>query len=552
MSNYATHIYYGGTILTMNPYDETVQAVAIQNDKILGIGDLDTLEVFKGRDTKMVKIEGKTMLPGFYDPHSHVLYYAWFSNAVDLSPTSQRPVDTIEDCIRILKEQINMQKDGWLNGWNCYDLLDSQGNTRFLNREDLDRVSKDLCIVIQHESFHKCAMNCKALEAYGIHSGTPDLTGGTYERYSGTNEPNGILYEACARQALLGPVAESLKITPETVAEATGLYASKGITTANEGVADLDKIPIVLEAERQGILKTRITLTPRLLDETIKFSDFVKEVRDAKEMLSRESREVQITAVKLMYDGSVQLGTAYLQEPYYNDSKNRGYPECSFDELVDRISAIHNEGMACQVHCIGDAAISDILNAIAAVQQKKPMDDIRHILIHALMIHEEQLEQAKQLGVIPALYPTHIYYYGDKHRDVYLGEERAEKISPLNTAWKRGLPFTIHDDAPSFPINPLMNVHCAVNRLTKSGAVLGEGERISPLEALKAVTICGAYQYHEEHITGSIEAGKRADLVILEENPLTCDPAHIKDIVIYQTINGGEVTYQKGDEHNEI
>ena len=543
MSHTATEIYSGGTILTMDGADRQVEAVAVYGDRILAAGTLEEAAAFRGPDTRMIDLSGRTMLPGFYDPHSHVLYYAWFSNAVDLSPTAERPVHTIDDCIGILRSQLDRQKDGWLNGWNCYDLQDEKGVLRFPNRSDLDLVSKDLCIVLQHESFHKCSMNSRALEAYGIQSDTPDPPGGTIERIPGTREPNGVLYEACARQALLGPVAKSLCISPETIAQATAHYASKGITTANEGVADLDKIPAVLEAERLGLLHTRMTLTPRLLDEQIPFADYVAQVCQARDTLRRESQNVQITAVKLMYDGSIQLGTAYLSQPYHCDPTNRGYPECTTETLLERVRTIHASGMTAQIHCIGDAAISDILDAYATVQAELPRLDPRHILIHALMISEDDLRRAKSLGVIPALYPPHIYYYGDQHRDKYLGPERAARISPLGTAQRLGLPFTIHDDAPSFPIDPLLTVHCAVNRLTASEQVLGAEERITPLEALKAITIRGAYQYHEETVTGSIEVGKRADLVILEENPLTCDPTHIKDIRIYQTILGGQTAY---------
>ena len=542
----ATQLYFGGPVLTMDAADRQAQAVAVQGERILAVGSMEEVAPFLSPQTERIPLEGRTLLPGFYDPHSHILYYAWFSNAVDLSPSAARPVQTIADCIGIMRGQLDRQREGWLNGWNCYDLRDETGALRFPNRRDLDRISTDLCIVLQHESFHKCAMNSKALAAYGIGPSTPDPEGGSYGRFPGTDEPDGILYESCARTALLGPVARSLCITPETVSQAAALYASKGITTANEGVADLDKIPTVLEAERQGILGVRVTLTPRLLDEGVDFETFVDQVRLARDALRRESRQVQITAVKLMYDGSIQLGTAYLRQPYACDPANRGYPECPPEVLRERVRAIHRQGMAAQIHCIGDAAVSDILDAYSAVQAELPRLDPRHILIHALMITREDLARAKALGVIPALYPPHIYYYGDRHRDCYLGPQRAAQISPLGTAQRLGLPFTIHDDAPSFPIDPLLTIHCAVNRQTASGQILGPEECISPLEALKAMTIRGAYQYHEETVTGSIEVGKRADLVILEENPLTCDPAHIKDIRVSQTILGGKTVYRRG------
>ena len=159
------------------------------------------------------------------------------------------------------------------------------------------------------------------------------------------------------------------------------------------------------------------------------------------------------------------------------------------------------------------------------------------------MPREDQLDEIQRLGITPSFFIGHVYYWGDRHRDIFLGEERARRISPLASAVKRGIRFTLHDDTPVTPVNPLMLVWGAVNRLTRQGKLLGPEQRIDVTQALRAVTIDAAYQNFEEERKGSIEAGKLADFVILEENPLTAAPVHTKDIRIVATVVGGKQVY---------
>lgn len=215
----------------------------------------------------------------------------------------------------------------------------------------------------------------------------------------------------------------------------------------------------------------------------------------------------------------------------------------SREELTKAVTAVHSAGRQVVIHANGDAAIDDVLYAIGEAQSQYPRPDARHRIEHAQSVREDQLDRIKELGITPSFFNDHVYYYGDDHRDVYLGEDRARRISPLRSAVDRGIRFTLHNDTPITPANPLHLVHVAVNRLTASGRELGPEYRITPHQALRAITIDAAWQAFEEQDKGSIEVGKLADLVILSDNPLIIDASKLEDITIVQTIIGGNVVF---------
>jgi predicted amidohydrolase YtcJ len=256
---------------------------------------------------------------------------------------------------------------------------------------------------------------------------------------------------------------------------------------------------------------------------------------------------VRVGAVKLIADGSIQGYTGYLSEPYFvppgDDPDYRGYPRIPRDELIERVKRYHAAGLQIAVHGNGDASIDDILDAFEIAQREHPRVDSRHIVIHAQMARDDQLDRMKDLGVIPSFFSLHTYYWGDRHRDLFMGPERAARMSPAGSAVRKGLRFTIHADNPVVPMEPLRIVWSAVNRLSSSGARIGDAERIGVMEALRAVTIDAAYQHFEEEIKGSIEPGKLADLVILSESPFD-QPERIDEIRVLETIVGGETVFR--------
>jgi hypothetical protein len=196
------------------------------------------------------------------------------------------------------------------------------------------------------------------------------------------------------------------------------------------------------------------------------------------------------------------------------------------------------------VHGNGDAAIDDILDAFEAAQAAHPRDDARPIVIHAQMARDDQLDRMRALGAIPSFFSLHTFYWGDRHRDLFMGPERAARMSPARSAADRGLRFTIHADAPVVPMEPLRLVWSAVQRRSRSGATIGAAERIDVMRALRAVTIDAAYQHYAEGLLGSLEVGKLADLVILDRSPLD-DPERIDAIQVVETVLGGRSAYHR-------
>src|SRR6185369_13072444 len=291
----------------------------------------------------------------------------------------------------------------------------------------------------------------------------------------------------------------------------------KGVTTTVIAGGAGNVVPDLIEAHQKGWLHLRAlamltggTGEPPSLGQSATLSPIPEQVR--------------VSGVKMLQDGSLQGLTGYLSTPYFKQPEGKadytGYALRSRDALVERVRRYHRAGYQIAIHGNGDAAIGDILFAFHEAQRDFPRPDARHRIEHCQTARPDQLDLMKELGVTPSFFVAHVFYWGDRHRDIFLGEERAARISPLASARDRQVRFTIHNDTPVTPVDPLHLVWCAVNRLTKAGTVLGPDERIGVYDALRAVTCDSAWQNFEEKTKGTIEPGKFADFVLLAENPL--------------------------------
>ncbi|HEM45919.1 MAG TPA: amidohydrolase, partial [Alphaproteobacteria bacterium] len=322
---------------------------------------------------------------------------------------------------------------------------------------------------------------------------------------------------------------------------ASELYLQNGVTTAQSGATDAKLLRAFDWAAWLGLVPLRVIVWP--LPEA---ADAI----DAGELTAPQwdPLRLRVGAVKIIADGSIQGYTGYLREPYHvppgDDPAYRGYPRIGREELIRLVGRLHAAGWQVAVHGNGDASIDDVLDAFEAAQAAHPRPDARHVVIHAQTARPDQLDRMARLGVIPSFFSLHTFYWGDRHREIFLGPERAARISPAASAHAAVVRFTIHADAPVVPMEPLRLVGSAVNRRTRSGEVLGSAERIAPMQALRAVTIDAAWQHFEEDVKGSIEVGKLADLVILSRSPLD-DPEHIDEIEVVETIIGGKTVYRR-------
>ncbi len=532
-------VYVGGPVVTLDAEGTVAEALGIEGDEIARVGSAADVRAWAGEGARIVDLGGRTLLPGFIDAHGHFPGEGIWSTVVDLRSPPMAEVDDLQDLVLLLGERADATPEGeWVVGMGYDDTLIVE--SRHPTRHDLDRASTTRPVVAIHVSGHLAVVNSLALRELGIGADTPDPEGGVIQR-GPDGAPNGVLEE----EAMHG--VEALVLEPEPrealaiLKEATERYLAAGVTTAQNGHAPKLQIRALGWLARLRQLDIRVVAWPdqETADEILagEFS-----------FRSPDEDRVRLGAVKLVADGSIQGYTGYLSEPYAvppgDDPEYRGYPRIPREALLQMVERYHAAGMQVAVHGNGDASIDDILDAFEAALARHPRADARPVVIHAQMAREDQLDRMASLDVIPSFFSLHTYYWGDRHRRLFMGEERAARMSPAASALARGVRFTIHCDAPVVPMEPLRLVHAAVNRTTRSGFVVGEAERISVEQALRAVTIDAAFQHFEETRKGSIEAGKLADLVILSENPLEAAPETIADIRVLETLVGGKTVFR--------
>ena len=572
-------IYYGGDIVTMvGDEPQYAEAVVQRDGKIVFVGGRpEAFERF-GDSADEVDLGGRTLLPGFIDAHSHVVQQTLKFAVVNLDPDPIGDVRTIGDIQRKLRQRIEETAPApgaWVFGWGYDDTgIEEQ---RHPTRDDLDAVSKDHPIVLMHISSHLMTSNSRALEAAAITADTPDPAGGKIRREPGSNEPNGVLEET-AMAAMLGALPSP---SPERALEllTIGLsrYAEAGITTAQEGGALPPMLRLLERGAEAGVLPIDVVSYPvyAMVDEAL-----LADISGSWRQFGR----YRMGGIKLVLDGSIQGYTAYLSEPYHVQPEGgedmeadrcssdagvqmvlggdspplaiedhseptvgdgyRGYASMTLDDVVKYVRMADEAGIPILAHANGDAATDVLLEAVERVRGDEPRPDLRSVIIHAQTIREDQLDAASAHGLVPSFFPIHVEFWGDRHRDIFLGPVRAARIDPARSAVDRGMKMTLHHDAPVAGIDVLNVMSAAVSRRTSSGKLLGPEQAITPYEALRAVTVDAAWQYFEEDRKGTLEEGKLADLVILSDNPLAIDPMTIKDIVVLETLKEGETVYR--------
>lgn len=532
-------IFVGGPVLTMDPAATVAQGVAVRGDRIVAVGGESAIRALAGPGTRVVELAGRTLAPGFFAPHDHFPGAGNLAvHLVDLNSPPIGRIETMADLIEALRARAAQLPAGtWVVGRGYDDTLLRE--KRHPTRADLDQVSTEHPVWITHISGHFGAGNSKALEIAGITRDTPQPNGGVIRKDPKTGEPDGVIEETTSLVTRHIP-ARNRAERFAAIEWANREYLSKGVTTTViASNVSRQTLTDFIGARQAGILNLRIIAMAARAN---------RKNAATKALLDTVPAELlRLGGVKVVQDGSIQGFTGYLSAPYhtpFNGNANyTGYPRRDRQALIEMITQIHCEGFQSAVHANGDAAIDDVLEAYAVALAKCPRGDTRHRIEHAQTARPDQLARMKELGVTPSIFVGHVYYWGDRHRDIFLGPERGARISPLRTATDTGLRWTLHDDTPVTPVNPLQLVWAAVNRVTTSGKVLGPGERVTPLEALRGVTIDAAWQNFVEDERGSIEVGKLADFVILSDNPLTIAPEKIREIRVLETIVGGRSVY---------
>lgn len=536
----AATIYRGGPILTMDDSNSVAEAVAVADGRILAVGSEADLFDLADERTERVDLQGRTMIPAFIDPHGHFPESGFCAlHRVDLMCPPLGDITTLDQVFERLAERVaSTPKGEWVFGVFFDQTVVRE--KRFPSARELDEISKNHAVVVMHMSGHACAANSEALRRAGVFRDTAQPTGGHIEKDPVTGELTGLLEEPAA----MGPISSQLFGTSgerfrEGLRWAADEYASHGITTAQNAWCSEPLLRDFVSAARDGEPKIRMTVLPDAhLEPDIAAGRVDLDVPDP--------RHLKIGPRKLFSDGSIQVFTAFLSQPYHTpyrgDPAYRGYPVYEPDVLAGHIQRLHEAGHQIHIHVNGDAAGDDVLHAFERAQDRHPRSDHRHTIIHGQTLRDDQLERMAALGVSVSFFSYHVYVWGDRHREIFLGPERAKRISPAASASKRGIRYTLHNDTPVTPMRPLPLIWCAVNRLTAEGRTLGPEQRISPTQALRAHTIDAAWQVFREDDLGSIEVGKSADFAVLSKNPLE-NAETIKDIEVLATVKDGEVIF---------
>lgn len=536
--------YINGQILTMDKKGTMAEAVLVSGGRIRKAGTREEVQAAMGAGARVVDLERKTMLPGFVDGHSHltaVAYECIFANA---GPAPKGPCDSIEALKRELRRAIK-QKKRKPGEWFVALGYDPAGypEGREPTREDLDEVSRECPICLVHAQGRKGVFNSRALEEAGIDRCTPDPEGGRVRRRERTGELLGILEERAFFTACEKVPMPSLKETLQGLRRAVRLYASQGITTVQEARTGEAEYDLLHTANVMGILELDVAayLEPLAARKLLKQPRGWRTYR----------KHCRLAGYKIFLDGWPEAGTAWLSQPYLEaigerEPGFRGFPAMKDEEVLEHMRVCLKYSWQLHAHANGDAAIEQFIRCYAKAREESPdAPDLRPTLVHCQMATEEQLDRMRELGIRPSFFPDGIYYRGDAYVERYLGAERADRIAPARWTMERGMEFTLHQDSPRTPPDMLLSVHNAVNRKTSQGRLLGEDQRIPVEEALRAVTIYSARQMFEEREKGSIEEGKKADLVILDRNPLKVLPEEIREIQVLATIKEGRTVYQR-------
>ncbi len=550
-----TTIYTARRIVTMNAAHPSADAVAVRGDRILGVGSVEELASW-GDHTIDTRFQDHVLTPGFVEAHSHGMaggmweytYVGYFDRRDPggrIWPGCKSTAQVIE---RLREAEAAITDPAQqLIAWGL-DPIYLPGER--LVAAHLDSVSEHRPIFVYHASGHLATANTALLRLSEITSAstTPGIALGP------DGEPNGELQE---------PAAMSLAATAwRTLGRSFGSTEAKwnlAREARNAGhtlVTDLGTSPMHNPAAVESWQTTvndpdfPVRVMAAVGNAFGGGADPAELAELALRLRSESTDKMHFGIVKLILDGSIQGFTARLSWPHYYAAPE-GHPGNGLwliapEQMADIVSTYHQAGLTVHCHCNGDQATEVFLDAVEEALRRHPRWDHRHTVQHCQTTTPAQYRRMASMGLCANIFSNHIFYWGDQHRDITLGPERAAGMDACATALRNGVPLSIHSDAPITPMGHLHTMWCAVTRTTASGQVLGADERINAVEALAATTIGGAYQLNLDHLVGSIEAGKLADFAILDDDPTQVDPDGLTDIGVAGTVLGGRFFEAEG------
>ncbi|MCL4212670.1 MAG: amidohydrolase [Gemmatimonadales bacterium] len=521
-------ILVNGDIITMDPLAPRAQAVAIANGRLLAVGTDADIRALSRPGTRTIDLGGKVVIPGVIDGHNHPAY-AGLRHLREVD-CDLRSIGAIQSALR---ERASKTPAGeWVLGFKYDDTKTAEG--RFLTRADLDAVSTTHPILVVHRGGHTAYVNSLAFTRAGVTESTPDPVGGRFER-DAAGKLSGRAAESAAE------VIESVAARPYSradrqagVAEISKRLAAAGITSVTDAGASPAELQAYQDARDAGELHTRVYchLGAAYLDRMI--------AAGVRTGLGDEW--VKVGAVKCVSDGSISERTARLAEPYIGRPNDYGIMVNDAEVLWPIFEKAHRAGWQIGTHANGEAGIDLTATLYERLQREYPRRDPRFRFEHCTVLTPELIRRIKALGAIPTPFSAYVYFHGEKMGEY--GAKRTERMFPVRWFIDAGIPVAMGSDYPPGPFEPMMALTSMITRTDLRGTVWGANQRVSFDEALKVLTVNGAYASFEEHQKGSLTAGKWADLVVLGRDPRAVPPIEIVNVPVERTMAGGRWVYE--------
>lgn len=537
-------IYTARVIRTANPSQPTAEAIAIRDGRVLAVGTLEDCRSW-GIDNVDTRFADKVLTPGFVEAHGHVMAGMYSSlTYVGRFPrfmpdgTRLEGIGSTAELIERLRSIDKTLHDG--DALLCSGFDPIYFDTERLSRRHLDAVSTSRPVFVFHASGHLATVNSVVLDKYGLDRNHTAPGLGKDE----TGEPNGELREPAAMILARDEFNTIIRIvnSDETFLAFADSMRNAGVTTSTDLANQWWRTPEVLEARRATAadpsFPVRVVVASQVnasVDAMTRLAETVDSQR------AGADDKMLFPIVKLVLDGSIQGFTAMVDWPGYFGGDDHGQFLIPPEQVVNVLRPFHERNIGIHCHCNGNLTSGVFIEAIEQLLAEHAWLDHRHTVTHAQLMTHAQMRKARNLGMQANFFVNHIWYWGDQHRGITVGPDRADHINPCATADRIGLGYSVHTDAPVTPPGHLHTMWASVNRVTPSGRVLGDAERISVDRAFHAVTIDAAYQLHLDHVIGSLEVGKWADIAVLDEDPYAVDPMAIRDIGVWGTIVGGVI-----------
>ncbi|MFC1614149.1 amidohydrolase [Gemmatimonadota bacterium] len=533
----ADMVLLNGKIVTVDENESIAEAVAVRFGKIMTVGKNDEIRKLIGADSKVIDLQGKTLIPGLIDSHCHITSTAMdMIGVLDLS--EEAGVRSIADIqTKIAEKAAAIEKGEWITGAREDDYKLEE--KRHPKKWELDKASPDNPVIISTVGGHFSIANSMALELAGVTQKTPDPVGGMFDRDPVTGELTGGLHEEARgiiRRAM--PLRRDLsrQEAAETVRNMMLENAKAGLTCIYDN-AGSSQVRAVLDLKKRDELPIRFRV-----DYGINHYQELENLGLTHDPFGDEW--VKICGVKFFFDGAISARTAAVSEPYLHRENFYGVMATTEELARERLLQAYEAGCRISAHANGDSAISMYLDIMEDIQRKYPRKDPRNRIIHCTVINPELVDRIKKLGLLPTIFGAYPYYHGDKLIPAF-GEQRLQRMFAAHSFLEAGVKVSANSDYDASPFQPLMGIHALVNRKTKAGKPIGQEQKILVSDALRLYTINAAYHSYDEDLLGSIEKGKCADIVVLGEDILTVDKEKIIDIPIDMTIVGGKIVYER-------